>query len=160
MSLFYNEMHSNVGTLKIVANENALVAILWEKEKNNRVKLQAMTKVDNHPIIQRTEKQLMEYFDKQRTSFDIPIEMNGTDFQNTIWEALSKIPYGKTLSYLQLAQKINRPKAVRALGTAIGRNPLSILIPCHRVIGSDGSLTGFAGGLDKKAFLLNLEREV
>lgn len=157
MNLYYKDILSEVGKLRIVAHDLALVAILWEHEKPKRVKLDDMIEDKNHPIIKKTEKQLREYFSQQRTSFDIPFDLSGTDFQKTVWEALKDIPYGTTLSYAQLAKKINRPKAVRALGTAIGKNPLSIVIPCHRVIGTDGSLTGFAGGLHAKAILLNLE---
>lgn len=157
MNLFYKQISSDVGTLKIVANDHALVAILWEHEKLNRVKLQDMTKAKNHPIIQETEKQLHEYFSKKRNAFDIPLDPSGTDFQKEVWIALKDIPYGTTLSYAQVAKKIGRPRAVRALGGAIGKNPLSIVIPCHRVIGENGTLTGFAGGLKAKEFLLNLE---
>lgn len=157
MNLFYKEVVTKVGKLKIVAHDHALLAILWENEKPNRVKLHQMIEKNHHPLIQKAEKQLLEYLDHQRTSFDIPIEFQGTDFQKEVWNALKSIPYGKTVSYAYLAEQINRPKAVRAAGTAIGKNPLSIVIPCHRVIGTDGSLTGFAGGLKTKAFLLNLE---
>ncbi len=157
MKLFYKEIFSKVGRLKLIANDHALVAILWENEKPNRVQLHQMVEDKNHPIIQMAEKQLIEYFNHQKTSFNIPLELNGTAFQNKVWEALKNIPYGNTFSYSQIAQKIDHPKAVRAVGTAIGKNPLSIVIPCHRVIGANGSLTGFAGGLSTKAFLLDLE---
>ena len=157
MNLFYKEIPSEVGKLKLVANEQALVAILWENQKPNRIKLGDRLENEHHPIIAKTEKQLREYFSKKRRSFDIPMELHGTDFQKAVWEELKKIPFGSTLSYGQIAKNMNHPKAVRAIGGAIGKNPISIIIPCHRVIGSDGSLTGFAGGLGLKAALLKLE---
>lgn len=158
MKLFYNEISSVVGKLMIVANEQALVAILWENEKPHRVPLDGMIKNKNHPIIQETEKQLDEYFTHKRTSFEIPLDLTGTDFQKKVWEELATIPYGTTVSYAQLAKQIGRPESARPLGAAVGKNPISIVIPCHRVIGTNGQLTGFAGGLKTKAFLLDLEK--
>lgn len=102
-------------------------------------------------------KQLREYFDKKRTEFTLPIAMFGTAFQKSIWNLLREIPYGETRTYMQLADAIGNRAAIRAVGLANGRNPISIIVPCHRVIGSDGSLTGYAGGLDRKQFLLELE---
>jgi methylated-DNA-[protein]-cysteine S-methyltransferase len=157
MSLFYKEIDSIVGKLKLVANDHALVAILWEKEKPNRVKLGNMAKNERHPILLKAEKQLIEYFLGQRRAFEIPLELSGTDFQLNVWQALRQVSYGKTISYGELAMNIGKPKAIRAVGTAVGRNPISILIPCHRIIGANGSLTGFAGGLHTKDVLLSLE---
>lgn len=110
-----------------------------------------------HPIIEASITQLKEYFQRQRQCFDIPLMMLGTDFQNTVWQGLIKIPFGETLSYSELAEKVATKKAVRAVASANGANALSIFVPCHRVIGSKGTLTGYAGGLDAKAGLIQLE---
>lgn len=157
MTLFYKTIPSIVGKLKLVSTQEALVAILWEYEKPNRVRLDSMTEDRNHPILITTEKELSEYFAGQRKSFTLPLKLNGTEFQRDVWQALTKIPYGATVTYGDIANSIGNPRAVRATGTAIGRNPLSIIIPCHRVIGKDGSLTGFAGKLHVKKILLHLE---
>jgi methylated-DNA-[protein]-cysteine S-methyltransferase len=102
--------------------------------------------------------QLAEYFAGQRREFDVPLKLAGTPFQRRVWQELGRIPYGATISYAQLAQRIGKPTASRAVGHANGRNPISILVPCHRVVGADGRLTGYAGGVDKKRWLLNWER--
>ena len=101
--------------------------------------------------------QLADYFAGQRTGFDVPLELEGTPFQREVWEALTEIPYGDTISYGELARRIERPRAVRAVGLANGRNPIAVIVPCHRVIGADGTLTGYGGGLDRKRLLLDLE---
>jgi methylated-DNA-[protein]-cysteine S-methyltransferase len=157
MTLFYKEMESPVGKLKLVATSNALVAVLWERERPNRVKLDAMNLDSSHPILIETERQLTEYFCGTRTAFDLPLEPHGSEFQKKVWQALREIPFGKTRSYLELANALGSSKASRAVGAANGKNPLSIVVPCHRVIGADGSLTGFAGGLEVKAKLLAIE---
>jgi methylated-DNA-[protein]-cysteine S-methyltransferase len=157
IKLKYKFINTPVGQLKIVVNEKSLVAILWDNEKLNRVKLDQMLEDKNDLLILETEKQLNEYFHHQRTVFDLPLEMHGTLFQKTVWKWLSRIPYGETWSYKDIAVKMNNPKAVRAVGTANGRNPISIVIPCHRVITSNGNLGGFAGGVDRKKNLLDLE---
>lgn len=154
MQLFFKEIPSPVGKLKLIANQKNLVAILWENESRP---LFENALQNNHPVLLKAEKELNEYFSNKRKKFTIPLEPLGTDFQQRVWQALQEIPYGSTFSYKQIAEKIGNPKAVRAVGGAIGRNPLSIVIPCHRVIGSNGTLTGFAGGLDKKTKLLQLE---
>jgi methylated-DNA-[protein]-cysteine S-methyltransferase len=157
MQLYYQQIPSEVGKLTLIAHEKALVAILWENEKLNRVKFPSIKEEKNHPVINETKKQLKEYFKRQRKSFDIPMDPQGTEFQKEVWEALKEIPYGTTLSYGQIAKNIGRPNASRAVGGAIGKNPISIFIPCHRVIGSNGKLTGFAGGISTKATLLKIE---
>jgi methylated-DNA-[protein]-cysteine S-methyltransferase len=110
-----------------------------------------------HPTLLETERQLREYFAGKRDRFDLPLEFSGTEFQKKVWRALLEIPYGETRSYRSIAQQIGHAAAVRAVGAANGRNPISIVAPCHRVIGSSGKLTGFAGGLDVKERLLALE---
>ena len=110
-----------------------------------------------HPILLETERQLSEYFAGKRIRFTVPLEPRGSEFQKRVWSALKEIPFGKTRSYLDLAKTIGLPKASRAVGAANGKNPLSIILPCHRVVGANGALTGFAGGLETKAMLLTLE---
>jgi methylated-DNA-[protein]-cysteine S-methyltransferase len=157
MPLFYKEMPSPVGKLKLVASANALVAVLWEKERPNRVRVDTAKLDRRHPILLEAERQLGEYFAGVRSQFELPLELRGSEFQNKVWRALTAIPFGRTISYFDLAETIGSPKASRAVGAANGKNPLSIVIPCHRVIGRDGTLTGFAGGLETKAMLLTLE---
>ncbi|MCU4350752.1 methylated-DNA--[protein]-cysteine S-methyltransferase [Acinetobacter ursingii] len=157
MQLSYCYMASPVGQLKLVANEQALVAILWDNENPKRVRLAELIEDVSHPILLNTQQQLIEYFSGQRKVFDIPIDFEGTDFQKQVWSALLTIPYGETRSYKQIAQQLGNEKAVRAVGAANGKNPISIIAPCHRVIGAGGALVGFAGGLDKKEILLRLE---
>ena len=157
MQLSYCYMASPVGQLKLVANEQALVAILWDNENPKRVRLAELIEDVSHSILLNTQQQLSEYFSGQRKVFDIPLDFEGTDFQKQVWSALLTIPYGETRSYKQIAQQLGNEKAVRAVGAANGKNPISIIAPCHRVIGSGGALVGFAGGLDKKEILLRLE---
>jgi methylated-DNA-[protein]-cysteine S-methyltransferase len=160
MKLFYKEIESPVGKLKLVASSNALIAVLWEQERPNRVKLDTLNLYIRHPILLETERQLTEYFSNQRTEFDLPLQPDGTEFQKKVWQALRAIPFGQTRSYLDLAKAVGKPEAFRAVGAANSRNPLSIVVPCHRVVASDGSLTGYAGGLRNKAALLALEAKI
>ena len=148
---------SPVGTLTLVATDDGLAAILWENDPPGRVRLDVEREDPRHPVLVEAERQLAEYFDGRRTEFSVKLDPAGTDFQRKVWDALRTIPFGETRSYGQIATQIGRPTAVRAVGAANGRNPLSIVAPCHRVIGSTGKLTGFAGGLDVKAQLLALE---
>jgi methylated-DNA-[protein]-cysteine S-methyltransferase len=121
--------------------------------------LGAMMVDQRHPILLHTERQLDEYFAGKRKTFSIALDIRGTSFQKNVWEALLAIPFGETRSYGQLAKQLGNSKAMRAVGAANGRNPMSIIVPCHRVIGSSGKLTGFAGGLETKARLLSLEEQ-
>jgi methylated-DNA-[protein]-cysteine S-methyltransferase len=157
ISLKYKIIKSPVGPLKIVIKDQFLAAILWDNEKPNRVKLDAMEENRSNPLILETEKQLIEYFNGQRAMFNLPLKTFGTSFQQEVWELLNQIPYGSTCSYKDIALKMQRPQAFRAIGAAVGRNPLSIVIPCHRVLATNGSLQGFAGGLERKKILLDLE---
>jgi methylated-DNA-[protein]-cysteine S-methyltransferase len=150
---------SPVGRLTLVASDRGLAAILWEKDNPRRVPLGEVVETDSHPVLDEAERQLQEYFAGQRREFTLPLDFHGTEFQRRVWSALLTIPFGQTRSYAQIAQQIDCPAAVRAVGAANGRNPLSIIAPCHRVIGSNGQLTGFAGGLEAKAKLLSLERD-
>ena len=152
---------SPVGELVLVADDDALVAVLWPDDDPARVRGiadAARVAADGHPVLRATAEQLDEYFDGRRTTFDLPLRPAGTPFQQAVWRALVDVPYGETTSYGELARRIGRPGAVRAVGLANGRNPISIVVPCHRIIGSDGSLTGYGGGLERKRYLLDLER--
>ena len=157
MSYVYKVMDSPIGELKLVANGSKLSAILWEDDKPNRVRLGVMHEAENSPILVETERQLNEYFAGKRNRFELELNFVGTEFQRKVWEALLTIPYGETRSYGEIATQIGNAKAVRAVGAANGRNPISIIAPCHRVIGASGDLTGFAGGLRAKRMLLTLE---
>jgi methylated-DNA-[protein]-cysteine S-methyltransferase len=157
MNLSYKFIHSPIGGLKLIASDEGLAAILWENDNPRRVRLGNLIENPEHPILLRVEKELNEYFRGGRKTFTVPLDMRGTHFQKQVWEALLSIPYGETRSYGQLAKQLRNPNATRAVGAANGRNPIAIVIPCHRVIGFDGKLTGFAGGLDAKAHLLHLE---
>ena len=157
MSLAYKVIDSPVGKLKLVASDAGLVAVLWENDKPNRVRLSDLTESANHPILTQAERQLTDYFAGKRKEFSVPLDMRGTPFQKNVWEALLSIPFGETRSYGQLAKQLGNPGAMRAVGAANGKNPISIVVPCHRVIGTNGKLTGFAGGLKTKEHLLKLE---
>jgi methylated-DNA-[protein]-cysteine S-methyltransferase len=154
---FYKTMKSPVGLLKLIATDKGLAAVLWGNENPRRVPLPPLEKKKDHPILLQAERELQEYFDGKRTSFSVELDPKGTPFQTKVWKALSEIPFGETRSYGDIARRIGDIKAVRAVGAANGKNPLSIIVPCHRVIGSSGKLVGFAGGLKTKEILLSLE---
>jgi methylated-DNA-[protein]-cysteine S-methyltransferase len=153
----YKTIQSPVGELILVARGTKLAAILWENERLNRVRLGPLEQDSDHPTLKETERQLLEYFSGQRRRFELALDFAGTDFQVRVWQALLTIPFGETRSYRDIAVQIGQPTATRAVGAANGRNPISIIAPCHRVIGTSGGLTGFAGGLAAKQFLLSLE---
>lgn len=146
-----------VGLLKLVATDAALVAILWENDDPKRVRLAPLVEDVGHPVLLLAERQLTEYFAGARKLFDLPLDFSGTHFQRQVWSELLKIPFGQTRTYGEIANAIGKPRAFRAVGAANGKNPISIVAPCHRVIGKDGSLTGFAGGLEAKECLLGIE---
>ncbi|WP_180147000.1 methylated-DNA--[protein]-cysteine S-methyltransferase [Acinetobacter sp. YH12052] len=158
MQLSYQFLDSPVGQLKLVAHETALVAVLWENENPNRVRLAALVEDLKHPILLKTAQQLNEYFAGKRQQFDLLLDFEGTAFQQQVWQALLTIPFGETRSYKQIAEQIGNVKAVRAVGAANGKNPISIIAPCHRVVGANGKLVGFAGGLENKEILLKIEK--
>ena len=153
----FRTMASPVGELKLVANGARLAAILWENDKPNRVRLGPMLEQPDTDVLILAEQQLTEYFAGQRRQFELELDFTGTDFQKKVWQALLTIPFGETRSYRDIAWQIGNETAVRAVGAANGRNPISIIAPCHRVIGASGALTGFAGGLAAKELLLSLE---
>jgi methylated-DNA-[protein]-cysteine S-methyltransferase len=155
----YKRVASPVGRLTLVATDDGLAAILWENDRPRRVRLNLAAEDNRHPVLVEAERQLGEYFAGRRKQFALTLDRSGsgTVFQRAVWDALMTIPFGETRSYAQIARQIGKPGAARAVGAANGRNPLSIVAPCHRVVGSTGALTGFAGGLDVKARLLELE---
>jgi methylated-DNA-[protein]-cysteine S-methyltransferase len=157
MSFAYKIIDSPVGKLKLVASDKGLAGVLWERENTRPVPLSEAVEDKQHPVLVETERQLGEYFAGKRKTFSIALDLRGTQFQKDVWEALLAIPFGETRSYGQLAKQLGNPRATRAVGAANGRNPVSIIVPCHRVIGSSGKLTGFGGGLETKAHLLSLE---
>ncbi|MCU5774218.1 methylated-DNA--[protein]-cysteine S-methyltransferase [Erwiniaceae bacterium BAC15a-03b] len=157
MSYYCKLFTSPVGTLTLIASDKGLAAILWENDNPLRVRLPPLTENNQHPILLETERQLQRYFAGTLQRFDLPLDFVGTEFQKKVWAALVAIPFGETRSYGEIARQIGHPTAVRAVGAANGKNPISIVAPCHRVIGANGKLTGFAGGLSTKAFLLDIE---
>ena len=153
----YLKTPSPVGELTLIADDAGLVAILWEDDRPGRVRLGALVEDRGDPVLVAAAKQLGEYFAGTRTIFDLPLAPRGTDFQLRVWQALRGIRFGQTWSYARLAQAIGNTSAMRAVGAANGRNPIPIIVPCHRVIGANGALTGFGGGMPTKEFLLRLE---
>lgn len=140
--------NSPIGTLKIFATDNGITSILFTEELGNN---------DNHPLLELAVTQLDEYFANKRNTFDLPLAPEGTNFQKRVWDELLTIPFGKTTTYLNMAKRLGDEKVIRAAASANGKNPIAIIIPCHRVIGSDGKLTGYAGGLWRKEWLLKHE---
>ena len=157
MSQALRIVRSPLGRLTLVASERGLAAVLWPREDPLRVRLGPLHEDRAHPILRQAERQLKEYFAGRRTRFTVTLDLAGTGFQRKVWRALRAIPFGATRSYAQLARRIGHPTAPRAVGAANGRNPLSIIVPCHRLLGADGTLCGYAGGLDAKRYLLEHE---
>ena len=152
---------SPVGLIKINIQDGFINEIIFLDDKNEMSNYDSEEKiaVENNAVCKKSKKQFDEYFSGKRTIFDLPVKQSGTTFQEKVWNELIKIPFGKTISYLQLSQRIGNAKSIRAVGTANGRNNLSIVVPCHRVNGSDGSLTGYGGGLWRKQWLLEHENK-
>ena len=143
-----------LGKLYLEANEKNLLGIYWKKTETTLVK-----DISGHKVLLQTVNQIEKFLAKKIKKFDLPIHLDGTEFQMKVWKELQKIPYGETISYKELALRIKNPKAVRAVGTANGKNPFCLIIPCHRVIAHDGSLGGYAGGIPAKEILLKLEEK-
>ena len=143
-----------IGDLEIVASDQGLVAVLWQDDDRWAF---GKAHLGGNAVTAAAEIQLKEYFAGERTEFDLPLDLRGTEFQESVWRSLADIPYGTTVSYGEQAQRLGRPSSVRAVASANGSNPVSIVLPCHRVIGSNGKLTGYAGGLDAKQWLLTHE---
>ncbi len=151
-------MSSPIGPITLIASDVALVCLTWGQDLSEISEdLQSALEVRKSPILDRAQIQLKEYFNGTRLSFDLPLAPKGTEFQMQAWQQLIKIPYGQHISYGEQAKRLGRPKASRAVGAANGKNPIGIIIPCHRVVGASGHLTGFAGGLEIKMQLLSLE---
>ncbi|HDX9580379.1 TPA: methylated-DNA--[protein]-cysteine S-methyltransferase [Bacillus pseudomycoides] len=142
---YYN---SELGWIEVKGDENGIASVLFVEQKQEDVP---------HPIVEQCVMELDEYFHKKRTEFTVPLQAKGTSFQKQVWNALCSVPYGKSASYLDIAEKIGNPKAVRAIGGANSRNPISIIVPCHRIIGKSGKLVGYEGGLWRKEWLLKHE---
>ena len=154
----YCTLPTPIGTLRLRASDLGLIAV--DHMNQQEPEDSSWTLHDKHPILTQARQELQEYFQGQRESFSTALAPVGTPFQLSVWKALQTIPYGKTASYLDIAEAIGNPKAVRAVGAANGKNPLSIFIPCHRVIGKSGKLVGYAGGMDAKRTLLDLEQRL
>jgi methylated-DNA-[protein]-cysteine S-methyltransferase len=156
-TLYSGVVESPIGPLTVVASNAGIRAVLWPLEPAGRVKVDLDDEARSSALVEEAAAQLGRYFEGNLHRFDLPLDPVGTEFQLSVWFALSEIPYGSTSTYAEHARRVGRPGSARAVGSANGRNPLSIVLPCHRVIGADGSLTGFAGGLQAKRYLLALE---
>lgn len=150
--MYIEYMDSPIGVIEITATETGIASVYFVEATDQRPTPNALTAL--------CKKQLLEYFASDRKSFDLPFDQKGTDFQTQVWDALLTIPFGQLATYRDIANTIMNPKAVRAVGAANGRNPISIIVPCHRVIGSNGTLTGYAGGLERKQWLLQHEAKL
>lgn len=155
----YTEHVSPLGTLLLAASDKGLCGVYFEQHKYFNGP-QGWQRDDGHPHLRNAQRQLDEYFAGRRERFELALDLNGTPFQRAVWQELLALPFGTTSSYSVIAQRVGRAEAVRAAGTAIGRNPVSIIVPCHRVLGTTGALSGYAGGLERKQRLLALEEAV
>jgi len=157
VSLSFKIIPSPIGRLRLVASNAGLAAILWDNDRPRPIHLADLVESPADSTLRCAEKELNEYFGRKRRTFSVPLDMRGTRFQKLVWETLLAIPFGETRSYGQIANQLGNPKAARAVGAANGQNPIPIIVPCHRVIGANGKLTGFGGGLEMKDKLLALE---
>lgn len=157
----FSEMETPIGILRLLGTEKGLTGLFMEKHRHGPEEAEQLGWERDDTLFTEARAQLADYFAGRRTSFDLPIDyeaLGGTPFQRRVWQELEKIPYGVTISYGELAKRIENPAAVRAVGLANGKNPISIIVPCHRVIGANGSLTGYGGGMERKRWLLDLEK--
>lgn len=163
-SIVQTSLQSPLGKVTIAATDKGLAGLWFEGQKHLPAELLGVPVWPEnaaHPVLQQTRQQLAEYFAGERTAFDLPLHLAyGTAFQQSVWQALLKIESGSTQSYGEISRQIGKPAAVRAVGAAVGKNPVSVIVPCHRVIGSKGALTGYAGGLHRKTALLQLEKSI
>jgi methylated-DNA-[protein]-cysteine S-methyltransferase len=155
--IVYKDVMSPVGLIRLIASGKGLMAVLWEGENYTGTKLPEAVPDHEDRVLMQAGQQLKEYFAKERKAFNIPLDLKGTEFQLRVWNALSDIPYGTTKTYGALARQLGDIKAVRAVGGALNKNPVAIIVPCHRVVGASGKLVGFAGGLENKSILLDIE---
>jgi len=154
---YYAIIKSPVDDLLLVADDFALTGVYFGTPKYISAAMKGWTLDPRNPLLQQAQKELQEYFAEKRKVFSLPLRFTGTDFQKRVWQEIAVIPYAETISYSELAIRAGAPDAIRAAGTATGRNPISIIVPCHRVMGKNGDMCGFGGGLDRKRFLLSLE---
>jgi methylated-DNA-[protein]-cysteine S-methyltransferase len=154
---YFDFYDSPMGRMLIVGSDKGLSGLYFVDQKYYREVARDWLRAQDHKIVRETARQLKEYFAGARKEFDIPLAADGTPFQTSVWRAISSVKYGASITYSELARRAGHPGAVRAAGTATGRNPITIIVPCHRIVGSDGSLTGYAGGLDRKRALRELE---
>jgi methylated-DNA-[protein]-cysteine S-methyltransferase len=154
----YDTIESPIGRLLVIVSRQGIHALISAEGAQADELMLELGREPGHPMMIRVRAQLAEYFGGRRKRFDLPLVLEGTEFQKLVWSELAKIPYGETISYGEQAKRIGKPSAMRAVGGANGRNPISIIVPCHRVVGSDGSLTGFGWGMPKKQTLLELEQ--
>jgi methylated-DNA-[protein]-cysteine S-methyltransferase len=160
MDVRHTTIGSALGEVTLAACDDALSGVYFERHRHPPAEgaLGARVAVSDDPLLDRAATELVEYLDGERTAFEVPITLGGNPFQSRVWELLQTIPYGQTTTYGALAGQLGDPQLARAVGRAVGQNPVSIIVPCHRVVGHDGKLTGYAGGLDRKRHLLALER--
>lgn len=162
MKIRYSLFDSRFGELLAIARDDRLAGLYFVGQKDQpdlrALEREGGLRDDDWPVLAETRRQVAEYEAGSRVEFELPIELAGTEFQRRVWAQLLRIPWGQTRSYAQVAHGAGSPRAVRAVGAAIGRNPVSVVVPCHRVVGSDGSLTGYTGGLERKRALLRHER--
>lgn len=153
-------LDSPIGVLTLIGSDDGLSHVLFEGQEPSDVGLpDDLPDADGHPVLDAAARQLDEYFAGDRRTFDLPLALDGTEFQEAAWRALAGVPYGETRTYGEQADAIGRPGAFRAVGAANGRNPIPVILPCHRIVGANGDLTGFAGGIDVKRRLLDLEQQ-
>ncbi len=153
----YSIIKTPLDNLMLAANETELIGVYFVDGEHIPAASKGWKRDARHPVLLQAEAQLQEYFVGMRTTFSLPLRLAGTDFQERVWKQIALIPHGKTITYSELAQKAGAPRAIRAAGTSTGRNPISIIIPCHRVVGKDGGIGGYGGGLGRKRYLLELE---
>ncbi len=158
--IFKTTCPSPIGLLTLLATDTALAGVLWERYDPARNPLAAAAKAGRNSVLEQAKQELTEYFTRERQVFEVPVVFFGTEFQQAVWAELQKIPFGATATYGQLAQRLGNPDASRAVGAANGRNPIPIIVPCHRVIGTSGKMIGFTGGLEIKQHLLALEGQM
>ncbi|MES2459086.1 MAG: methylated-DNA--[protein]-cysteine S-methyltransferase [Armatimonadota bacterium] len=154
---YYTFLESPVGPLQLISDGEALTGLFMNEHKGGPVTGEDWIRDDDNAVLAEAKRQIAAYFAGERKIFDLPLAARGTPFQQRVWEALREIPYGTTISYGELARRIGNPGASRAVGLANGSNPISIIVPCHRVIGANGKLTGYGGGIERKKALLALE---
>ena len=154
--LAYDQFESPQGTMIITATPKGLAGVYFKGQKHFP-KRREWKRDARHPVLRKARRELMEYFAGKRARFEVALDPQGTDFQRSVWKQIAKVGFGKTLTYGELAKRAGHPGSARAAGAATGRNPIGIIVPCHRIVGSNGSLTGYAGGLERKRALLALE---